>query len=69
MASKKHKSKPVSTANTDRKKKLAPKCYQHSEASRADTTNISSKRTKPNHHKRAYSALLLYRILLNMSRK
>nr|DAM57652.1 MAG TPA: hypothetical protein [Caudoviricetes sp.] len=21
---------------------LAPKCYQHSEASRADTTNISS---------------------------
>ncbi len=24
-------------------KKLAPECYQHSEASRADTTNIRSK--------------------------
>ena len=36
------KKSPASTANTDREKNLAPKCYQHSEASRADTTNISS---------------------------
>lgn len=70
MASKKHKSKPVSTANTDRKKKLAPKCYQHSEASRADTTNISSIQIHTHfNHERANSALLLYCILLNMSRK
>lgn len=34
---------PASIVNTDMgEKNLAPKCYQHSEASRADTTNISS---------------------------
>lgn len=61
MTSKKHKSKPASTANTDRdKKNLAPKCYQHSEASRADTTNISSIKIHTHfNHERANFALLL----------
>ena len=62
---------PASIVNTDMgEKNLAPKCYQHSEASRADTTNISSIQIHTHfNHERANSALLLYCILLNMSRK